>query len=218
MKKSPIAEILQRRTSVRDFTHKPVEKELLQNIVRDAQGAPSWTNSQPVKVYIATGNTLELIRRDHAAASKQQLSAQPDVPVHSRDAEAWGKFAYDNMMNWIADARQSSYHDMLLTAGRQLWQAPAMVYITIADVQPVRSIFDAGLFTELLMISAAAYGVDSMIAYENSKYTQIIRAHMPIPEHESILIGVALGYRSDSIINTHRSKRVELDKILTIQE
>ena len=48
-------EVIAKRRSARDFTTEPISKDVLMDIVRQAQRTPSWANSQPWKVYIATG-------------------------------------------------------------------------------------------------------------------------------------------------------------------
>lgn len=53
---------LKKRISIRDFKNEQVSKEILRNIVSDAQQAPSWANSQPWRVYIATGETMKNIQ------------------------------------------------------------------------------------------------------------------------------------------------------------
>ncbi|WP_332375234.1 nitroreductase family protein [Lactococcus cremoris] len=54
---------LNNRISIRDFKDKQISKEILKTIVSDAQQAPSWANSQPWRVYIATGDTMKEIQK-----------------------------------------------------------------------------------------------------------------------------------------------------------
>ena len=72
------------RHSVRDFTGQPVSREDLVDIVRTAQQAPSWMNSQPWRVYAATGRTLEEIKERHAADAADGRKGRSDLPVVSR--------------------------------------------------------------------------------------------------------------------------------------
>ncbi|KAA9368403.1 nitroreductase family protein [Lactobacillus mulieris] len=44
------------RHSVRVFTNKDIEINKLKKLVKLAQMAPSWVNSQPWKIYLAKGN------------------------------------------------------------------------------------------------------------------------------------------------------------------
>ncbi|MFB6804463.1 nitroreductase family protein [Peribacillus butanolivorans] len=48
------------RRSVRYFMDKQIDQETLIEIVKDAQMTPSWANSQPWRVYIATDETRRL--------------------------------------------------------------------------------------------------------------------------------------------------------------
>lgn len=57
-----LKEAIYNRRSIRFFTDKKIEQETLIDLVKDAQMAPSWANSQPWRVYIATGETLRKIR------------------------------------------------------------------------------------------------------------------------------------------------------------
>lgn len=54
-------ELIQVRRSCRAFSEKPVETELLCEIIKNAQMAPSWKNSQTAKYYVA--NTPEAIEK-----------------------------------------------------------------------------------------------------------------------------------------------------------
>ena len=57
------SQVVANRHSVRDFTDQPVSREDLVDVVRTAQQAPSWVNSQPWRVYAATGATLVGIKK-----------------------------------------------------------------------------------------------------------------------------------------------------------
>jgi oxygen-insensitive NAD(P)H nitroreductase len=65
-------EVIAKRRSARDFTAEPISKDVLMDVVQQAQRTPSWANSQPWKVYIATGETLAAIKRQHAELSSKR--------------------------------------------------------------------------------------------------------------------------------------------------
>ena len=78
------------RHSVRDFSSKPVPKETVMKILEVATRSPSGSNGQPWEVFVATGATIERIRKmyqeypqggagDPAAPSR---SSQPPRPAH----------------------------------------------------------------------------------------------------------------------------------------
>ena len=55
-------EVMEKRHSSRDFKKDEISEDTLKEIVKIASISPSWENSQPWNVYIATGETLETIR------------------------------------------------------------------------------------------------------------------------------------------------------------
>ena len=63
-----------------------------------------------------------------------------------------------------------------------------------------------------ILLSARANGVDSIPAYETIKYPDVIKKHCKIPENEDVIIGIALGYEDDNVINKHRTERLALDE------
>ena len=48
-----LTEAINSRHSVRQFTDQPVDRDLIKKVVKLAQQAPSWVNSQPWQVYCA---------------------------------------------------------------------------------------------------------------------------------------------------------------------
>ncbi len=55
-------ELMEKRYSARDFTTKEIPEADLTEIVEIAELSPSWANTQPWNVYIATGDSLNKIR------------------------------------------------------------------------------------------------------------------------------------------------------------
>ena len=49
--------LVQKRHSTRDFTGQFIPRSQLEQIIQDALTTPSWVNSQPWRVYVATGKT-----------------------------------------------------------------------------------------------------------------------------------------------------------------
>lgn len=60
-----VSQAIKERKSVRGFKPDPISKDLLRNIIEQAQRAPSWANTQPWEFVIATGQPLAEIRRGY---------------------------------------------------------------------------------------------------------------------------------------------------------
>ena len=50
-----VSQFLASRRSTRDFLPTPIPQEILDQILTDALTAPSWSNTRPFKIAVATG-------------------------------------------------------------------------------------------------------------------------------------------------------------------
>lgn len=213
------SEVLQNRRSIRCFNHQPIERDTLIGIISDAQRTPSWANSQPWRVYLATGNTLDSIKAEHYAASSHGVRGQAEFSTMHR--EAWAPSTRRNMGNWSSQIRGhlgTNHADEYGDSQRDLFHAAAIAYLTIPAQSSLWSVFDLGAFSQTLMYGAVARGVATMSAYETVKYPHIVRKWMDIPETEVVAMGIALGYADDYRINAFVSEREPLDQILTVKD
>jgi hypothetical protein len=55
------SEFLSSRRSTRDFLTNPIPSELLEQLIADSLTAPSWSNTRPFKVCVATGDVQKRI-------------------------------------------------------------------------------------------------------------------------------------------------------------
>lgn len=211
--------VLNDRHSVRDFKETPIKIDLIKEIVQEAQKAPSWVNSQPWKVYATTGKTLENIKQ--AYLDKDAQKGYPDFPVMHR--EDWSEEAQANMKQWrheivhhFDDFDQA--HEKMSFASSHLYSTPAMLFITIPKNSSKWSIFDAGAFSQTLMLAAQNKGLDTIPNYTSVRFPDVVRKFTDIPDDETLVVGIAIGYAQDSTINTYRSKRVPVDDILKIKD
>ncbi|MBR7069633.1 MAG: nitroreductase [Oxalobacter sp.] len=212
------SEVVRKRRSIRDFDERPIDKTILKAIVEEAQWAPSWVNSQPWKVYIATGETLKAIKKEHLAKVQAGENGYSDFKHAAR--ESFGAYPLKNMQILNADLGaylKNDFSEFSAAQGR-LYRCGAAVYITIPKGAPEWAIMDMGGFEQTLMLSAANKGIDSIPAYEFVKYPDMVRRYLGIPENELVAIGVGLGYVSDNAMNGYRSPRAALDDMLVIKD
>lgn len=212
------SEVVKGRRSIRFFDGRPIDKTVLRTIVEEAQWAPSWVNSQPWKVYIATGKTLDAIKKDHLAKVNAGEESYSDFKRAPR--ESFGAFPLKNMqaLGETLGAYLEGDWSAFNHAQGMLYDSSAAVYITLPKGTPEWAIMDMGGFEQTLMLSAKNQGIDSIPAYEFVKYPDMIRRYLGIPEDEMVAIGVGLGYPTNHPVNGFRSNRVPLDEMLVIKD
>ena len=72
-------ELMKERHSCRRFQPKKIPEEVLKNIITISLDSPSWCNSQPWTIYLATGNTLEEIRKEWQEKKKAKTKGYADI-------------------------------------------------------------------------------------------------------------------------------------------
>ena len=55
--------------------------------------------------------------------------------------------------------------------------------------------------------------VDSVVAYELTKYPDVLRKNVNIPDTEDIAVGIALGYETDDAVNKFRAKKHTVEEV-----
>ena len=74
-----VLEAIQARHSVRDFLSKPVPKDVIMKILAAAARSPSGGNGQPWEIFVASGATMERIRRAYQERAQGQ-AGRPGGP------------------------------------------------------------------------------------------------------------------------------------------
>ena len=200
------------RYSCRSFLDKEVSRDVLEKILADAFRAPSCENSQPWQVFVAGQKTMDLLRKRYDECREAKVAMDLDQ-------------RFDG--NWTKEmrARIDSYFDGILEhepkknldytmQKRNLFYAPAMVFICIDSELPTWSVFDTGLFAQSLMLSATEYGLATIASAVSVAYPQVLREVLEIPDNYRIIIGIGIGYPdTEQKINSFRTDRKDIREV-----
>ena len=208
------SDVVKNRISIRWFKDDPIPNEDLRAIIEEAAQAPSWVNSQPWQVYMATGETLQNIKAEHWKLSKEEVDPNPVLIPMSR--EHWAPQQQQNMADMYSGIvgmmqEKGMDPDTFTVANTSLFNAQAIAYLAIADGSSEWSIMDLGGYSYGLMLAAANRGIDSIPAYEFVRYPKHLASHLDVEDGYSVVMGVGLGYRADVPLNDWRCKRVPFD-------
>lgn len=209
---------LERRRSTRWFLDRPVAIEDLKKIAELGLRSPSWVNSQPYHAHIVTGSTLAKIKEEFLAASQAGKASQPELAAIPR--KDWSQDAQEHMAHWQAGVK-TTLGDMepLQEAAIHLYNAPAVVYLTLPKGYSPWSLYDLGGFGMGMIIAATERGIASLPAYRFVVYPDIIRKYVTIPEDEVLILGIGLGYRDPSaVVNRITAPRKPLTELLDYKE
>lgn len=217
-----VDEALLTRRSVRAFLPDPVDDETIRDILQIASRAPSGTNMQPWKVFVATGevkqNVADAILSSGVRPEKiewDEYRYYPDKffePYLSR-RRAVGFALYSLLGIGRREVeRMRAQHDRNFT----FFDAPVGLIFTIDRRLNKGSWVDHGMFLQSIMLAARARGLHSCPQAAFAPYHKLIRPILGIPDEEIVVCGMALGYEDTSKPeNSLRSERAPLEEFVT---
>ena len=232
-----ISEFLASRRTTRDFLSSPVPNELLNEILSDALTAPSWSNTRPFKVAVATGETRDRISREFLARwdsvkkfknggifsklkflfnryglpTSNRIIAKPYVKELKPRAYRVGKEMYE----WIGVNRSDrAARDQQWARNYEFFGAPTELFIFIHKSLGIFAASDAGLMMENLVLSAHSHGLGTCLQGAVSGWEDAIRDEFDVPTDYRLLCGLAIGYPSDAKINQFKSHRISVDEMI----
>jgi nitroreductase len=209
------------RRSIRKFNQKEVPQEIIREILEHAFWSPSWGNTQPWEFYVVTGDTLESFKKANRDKFLKGEAQSSDVPMpgmwpgpHKKRYVIVGKSILEALSIGRKDleARKKYYADMFY-----LFDAPCLILICIDKSLLIEyAMLDVGLITQTICLLAYERGLGTCMLANSSRYPELLREMLPIPEGKNIVIGTALGYPDlDSPVNHFERQRAGLEEIVT---
>ncbi len=194
-----LSESVRNRRSIRRFLPKPVEEKLVRGLIEGAIWAPSWGNTQPVEIFIATGPRLESFKRENRDSFLGGKKPEPDVSF----PETWPdrqdkryKSVGRSVLNALSIDRKDmesrfEYYGHMFS----VFDAPVLLISTIDRALAVEyAMLDIGLLLQSFCLLAHDKGLGTCILAASVYYPELLRKYFSIPETKRIIMGVALGW------------------------
>lgn len=216
-----VAEAIESRRSVRGFRDRPVELALIARLLTLAGRAPSGSNIQPWKLHVLTGPALARLT---AALTAAHAAGEPEAREYEYYPTRWREPYLDRRrrLGWqlyeLAGVARGDRDGSLQQRGRNytFFGAPVGLVFTIDKDLEQGSWLDYGMFLQTLMIAARGAGLDTCPQAAIASYPAIVRREVGVPEDETIVCGMALGYADpDEPTNALRAERVPVASFAT---
>ncbi|GGD77322.1 nitroreductase [Caballeronia grimmiae] len=218
-----VADAIASRRSIRAFLADPVDRATLEAILGNACRAPSGSNIQPWKVYVLTGDAKEALSRailavfndpDADREHEEEFAYYPRTwtsPFIER-RRALGVGLY-TLLGITRDDKRGMHAQM----GRnfEFFGAPVGIIFTTDRTMERGSWLDYGMFIQNVMLMARSFGLDTCPQAAFNRYHRIIAEQLKLPENETVVCGMSLGYADWSQPeNRLASEREPLDNVV----
>ena len=224
------------RRSTRDFLSTPVAPEVIEQILADSLTAPSWSNTRPFKVAIATGdvrdrisneflsrwgvlskimrkgvlNKMRVIYSRYGLPTSNRLIVKPYPAELKPRAERVGREMYETLGVTRGDR---TARDQQWAKNYSFFGAPVELFIYVHKSLHIYAASDAGLMMQNLALSAHAQGLGTCAQGAVAIWDDVVRKEFDVPKSYRLLCGIALGYPSDAAVNDFKANRLSVDEV-----
>ncbi|MDA1369983.1 MAG: nitroreductase [Proteobacteria bacterium] len=198
-----LIDAVQARRSVRGFLDKEVPQEVLNRIFEIAQQAPSNCNVQPWKVYVASGELKERLKKQMSENTASGVKPNPDYDYR-------GDFENEYRIRQV-ECAVALYSKMGIERGDKEGRMRAVLrnfeffdapYIAFVGMDPKFGIpvaLDVGMWAQTLMLTMVAFGLQSCPMGTMRNYPDLVREAFDIEDGTKILFGISFGYEDSSV-------------------
>lgn len=225
-----LSTLIRSRRSVRDFLPDPIPPSVLDAVLADANWAPSWSNTQPYRVAVATGAVRDRIAAqlcdnfDHGMAAqhggawaklkllvtrrglpdgdfKTQFDYPEDLQPRRRDT---GRGLYQLLG---IDRHDLAARDRQMRRNFEFFGAPTALFLFAHKGLHEFSVLDAGIWLQTLMLSAHAHGLATCAQGALATWAGPVRQAFSVPAPYQLICGVSIGYASSHTVNQYNPGR-----------
>lgn len=190
------------RRSIRAYLPRAVAREDILQILQVAGRAPSGTNTQPWKVYVLEGERKRELSSAILAIHNDPEQAKLHTEEYAYYPREWVSPFIDRRrkVGWDLYALLGLTRDnkagMAAQHGRnyEFFGAPVGLIFTIDRIMEQGSWLDYGMFLQSIMVAARGRGLDTCPQAAFTQYHRVIGSVLNIPENETVVCGMALGY------------------------
>ena len=230
------SEFLASRRTTRDFLPNTVPSNVIDELIKDALTAPSWSNTRPFKIAIATGEKrdrisaefqsrwrslsksmnggylekIKLLFRRKGLPTSNRSIVKPYVPELKPRAERVGRELYGalGIQRGDKNARNEQWGK-----NYDFFGAPVELFIYIHKSLHIYAASDAALMMENLILSAHARGLGTCAQGAVNIWDDVVRNEFEISKDYRLLCGLAIGYPSDAKVNDFKAHRIDPSEV-----
>lgn len=232
-----LTDLIRSRRSVRDFLPDAIPQAVLDEVLADANWSPSWSNTQPYRIAIASGAVKDQLKtelcerfeigmqaqRGGIAGKLRLLATRRGLP----DGDFKVNFEYPMDLQ---PARRATGHKLyeLLGIGRgdhaarelqmrknfEFFSAPTAIFLFVHAGLREFSVLDAGIYLQTLMLSAQAHGLATCAQGALATWGGPVREAFAVPKDYKLICGLSIGYASDHPVNQFNPGRCAPEAVL----
>ena len=212
-----VSEAIKSRRSVRGYSGREVDPELIKKIFLQAQDSPSNCNTQPWHVVVVSGESRDKIQ--NAMLSDIMGGKTPTPQFTPGDQNLKDEYRKRQIACAISlyDSMDIKYEEKdkrqeLMLKNWQFFGAPYAAFFSMPKTMSEINAVDMGIYLQTIMLLLTENGLASCPQGALAMFTESVWELANIPEGHGIMFGLSFGYADeDHRINKFSVGREELN-------
>jgi len=208
-----LKEAISSRFSARAFLDTPVHKAVVEDILQHASRAPSGSNMQPWKVYVAAGEKRDELVEAALSSVATKKAEPPEYPIYPAELPpVYGDRRFETGMALYRvlgiDRGDRAARNKQLLENYRFFGAPVGLIFAVEKRFVPGQLPDLGMYMQNVMLLARENGLHSCPQAAWQLVNRTVHRVLNIPDDEIIYAGLALGHLDEA----HPANTLTLDR------
>jgi nitroreductase len=212
-----VSEALAKRKSIRAFSEKNVDTDLIRSLLEKAARSPSGGNVQPWRIYVLCGSTILDFKKFLATQTEPESPEYPIYPNTLSEPYRSSRFKVgEDMYKLLGIPREDKKARFArLMENYNFFGAPAAFFCFVDRQMGPPQWSDLGMFLQSFMLLATEQGLGTCAQEAWSMRPKSVSDFVSAPQELMLFCGMAIGYPEETVINTLTTDRTPLDDFAT---
>ena len=209
-----VSDAVMNRSSIRAYLDKPVDDNLLKNLLRKAARSPSGGNLQPWKIFVINNNSMQSFLDFQSSWDALETSAYDIYPANLKEPYRTSRFELGEQMYALLGIGRDDKNARIdqVMKNFQFFGAPCAFFCFIDRQMGPPQWSDLGMFLQTFMLLAAEAGLDTCAQEAWSMKQDSVSKFVGSEEHDMLFCGMCIGYKDkEALVNQLESDRRPID-------
>tara|TARA_B110000240_G_C13379908_1_gene401987 strand:- start:137 stop:790 length:654 start_codon:yes stop_codon:yes gene_type:complete len=209
-----VSEAVESRQSIREYLEKPVDNNIIKEILEKSARAANGGNLQPWKICVINKESMKDFLKQQSEWTEPETSAYDIYPPKLKEPYRTSRYELGEQMYSLLGIEREDKEGRFMQVLRnfEFFGAPAAIFCFVDKQMGPPQWSDLGMFLQTFMLLAQEAGLDTCAQEAWSMKQESVSDFFKIDSETMVFCGMAIGYKdTDATINQLRSERRPID-------
>ena len=209
-----VSEAVESRQSIREYLEKPVDNNIIKEILEKSARAANGGNLQPWKICVINKESMKDFLKQQSEWTEPETSAYDIYPPKLKEPYRTSRYELGEQMYSLLGIEREDKEGRFMQVLRnfEFFGAPAAIFCFVDKQMGPPQWSDLGMFLQTFMLLAQEAGLDTCAQEAWSMKQESVSDFFKVDSETMVFCGMAIGYKdTDATINQLRSERRPVD-------